>query len=134
MSHEGKKKEILKELEEIESQLSDWKCIDKESLYDESYNAIKIVFEKRKNVSKSVFLSYTVIFNGNSSLKLPIFDCVITIGIVGGKRSFWEEFSFINHDKSENLTIEEILSILNSIDKFENPENNLKTLFNRSIA
>lgn len=36
-------------------------------------------------------------------------------------------------DENE-ITIEEILSILNSIDKFENPENNLKTLFNRSIA
>jgi len=32
MSHGGKKKEILKEIEEIESQFNDWECTDKEDL------------------------------------------------------------------------------------------------------
>lgn len=133
MSCGEKKKEILKEIEKIENQFNDWKCTDKETLYDESYNAIKIVFEKHKNISKSIFLSYTVVFKGNVSLKLPIFDCIITIGNAGDNIGFWEEFSLITYNKSEYLAIKDIPNILKAIDKFGNPENNLQLLFNKSV-
>lgn len=134
MSHEGKKKEILKEIEKIERQLNDWKCTDKETLYDESYNGLNITFEKCKNISKSIFLSYTVVFHGNVSWELPIFDCEITIGNAGDNIGFWEEFSLITYNKSEYLAIKEIPNILKAIDKFGNPKNNLEILFNKTIS
>ncbi|MDI3478686.1 MAG: hypothetical protein PWQ59_2211 [Thermoanaerobacterium sp.] len=133
MSCGEKKKEILKEIEKIESQFNDWECTDKEDLYDESYNYFKIVFEKRKNISDSTFINHTVAFHGNISLELPIFDCIITIGIAGDTRSFWEEFSLIIFNKSEYLAIKDIPNILKAIDKFGNPENNLQLLFNKSV-
>lgn len=134
MSHGGKKKEILKEIEEIESQFNDWECTGKEDLYDETVDYLKIVFEKHKNISKSIFLSYTVVFHGNVSWELPIFDCEITIGNAGDNIGFWEEFSLITYNKSEYLAIKEIPNILKAIDKFGNPKNNLEILFNKTIS
>ncbi|MDI3478685.1 MAG: hypothetical protein PWQ59_2210 [Thermoanaerobacterium sp.] len=112
--------------------MKNWECADKKTLYDETCDYFKIVFEKKRKDFISN-LKYHIVFHGNISLESPIFECEINIGVTGKSYSFYKEYILYIQDKLKSLEIREIPDILNTIDKFENPENDLKILFNKFV-